>query len=197
MRERHVLSTDNAKGELVFIKVGSSGRCTTKLELGQNIRSASSNLDYSGVFSEYTCLGQSTGTDETEPDVFTTGFSSTQSTLIKRKRVLVLVQSGDANSGVCKERVEYEKAHRAAKALETDYVVSGWREESGTLWQPNKLVQVRDGMIGFDTEMLIVGVSYILDANGQRTEIKVGPPDGYKTKAEKKQATQGWADVQK
>ena len=60
-----------------------------------------------------------------------------------------------------------------------------------------KLVTVRDGMIGFDTEMLIVGVSYILDADGQRTEIKVGPPDGYKTKAEKKQATQGWADVQK
>ncbi len=41
MRLRHVLSTDNALGDLVFIDVGSTGTATTTLELGQNIQEGS------------------------------------------------------------------------------------------------------------------------------------------------------------
>ena len=118
------------------------------------------------------------------------------SSLVGRHRVLVLHQSGNEDEGSCQDCVLYERAHRAGKALETDYTVAGWREQDGTLWQPNRLVRVRDKAIGFETTLLIVGVAWVIDVNGQRTELKVGPPDGYRSKAKKKGAlADRWGDV--
>lgn len=217
MRLRHVLSTDNEKGDLVFIDVGSTGRAGTAIELGKNILTGNSPLDYKGVFSEYIVKGQRAGNDEqygsdvseeegsAEDDSNTTVTGETATATdarAKRRRVLVIKQSGQADEGTCKDRAEYERAHRAAKALQTDYTINGWRQEDGSLWLPNLLVRVRDGLVGFDTEMVIAEVSWILSKEGFRVEIKVGPPDGYRTKAGKLKASKSqkgggpeWSDV--
>lgn len=222
MRLRHVLSTDNEYGDLVFIDVGSGGRAATALEVGENIRSGSTDLDYKGVFSEYVCKGQRAGNDaehgtavaeeegsaSDEDDEAGSASGASDETAVtrdsrsKRRRVLVIKQSGQADEGTCTDRAEYERAHRAAKALQTVYTVAGWRQQGGQLWKPNQLVRVRDGLIGFDAEMLIAECSWILDREGLRTEIKVGPPDGYRTKAGKLKASKsqkgggaGWSDV--
>lgn len=217
MRLRHVLSTDNEKGDLVFIDVGGTGRAGTAIELGKNILTGNSPLDYKGVFSEYIVKGQRAGNDEqygsdvaeeegsAEDDSNTTVTGETATAAdarAKRRRVLVIKQSGQADEGTCKDRAEYERAHRAAKALQTDYTINGWRQEDGSLWLPNLLVRVRDGLIGFDTEMVIAEVSWILGKEGFRVEIKVGPPDGYRTKAGKLKASKSqkgggpeWSDV--
>jgi len=63
MRLRHVLSTDNARGDLVFIDVGSAGNATTALELGRNILEAGTELDFKAVMSRYIVKGQRAGTD--------------------------------------------------------------------------------------------------------------------------------------
>lgn len=221
MRLRHVLSTDNAHGDLVFIDVGSGGRAGTALVVGENIRAGSTELDYKGVFSEYVCKGQRAGNDDehgaavaeeegrdSDEDeeasgggTVDTGESAvSRDSRSQRRRVLVIKQSGQADEGTCTDRARYERAHRAAKALQTSYTVSGWRQSDGALWQPNQLVRVRDGLIGFDAEMLIAECSWILDKEGLRTEIKVGPPDGYVTKAGKLKKSQkgggpAWSDV--
>lgn len=221
MRLRHVLSTDNERGDLVFIEVGSTGRATTAIELGKNILSGDAQLDYKGVFSEYIVKGQRAGNDEQHgadvaeeegtaddesshtPATTATGKTATvKDARATRRRVLVIKQSGQADDGTCAERAEYERAHRAAKALQTTYKISGWRQEDGSLWQPNLLARVRDGLIGFDNEMVIAEVAWVMDAQGFRVEIKVGPPDGYKTKAGKLKASKSqkgggpeWSDV--
>jgi len=219
MRLRHVLSTDNAQGDLVFVDVGSTGTADTALEIGQNLLAGSTELDYKGVFSTYICLGQRTGSDEQyaadvaeeegeasdESSTTVTGETATASDArAKRRRILVIKQSGQADEGTCKDRAEYERAHRAAKALETNYTVGGWRQESGKLWQPNLMVRVRDALIGFDADMVIAECAWVLDGNGMRAEIKVGPPDGYRSKAGKlktaKQQYGGgaeWSDVKR
>ena len=197
MRLRHVLSTDNARGDLVFIEVGSTGRATTALELGKNVLSGSAGLDFSGVFSEYVVKGQRAGNDEqfgpavaeqeaTASDATEEGGQAiTRDSRARRRRVLVIRQSGQADEGTCADRAKYEKAYRSAKALETTYVVNGWRQENGQLWLPNLLVQVRDHVIGFDMEMVIAECAWIMDADGQRTELIVGPVDGYQSRAAK------------
>jgi prophage tail gpP-like protein len=63
--------------------------------------------------------------------------------------------------------------------------VPGWRQDNGALWLPNLLVLVRDHVIGFDREMLIVETAWIMDAEGLRTDLTVGLPDGYRSKAAK------------
>lgn len=218
MRLRHVLSTDNERGDLVFIDVGSAGRATTAIETGFNVLAASTELDYKGVFSQYIVKGQRAGGDdqfgsdvsEEEGDSLDDSASTTvigdtatsTDARAKRLRVLVLKQSGQADEGTCKDRADYERAHRAAKALQTSYTLAGWRQQDGSLWLPNMLVWVRDSLIGFNTEMVIAEVSYIMDSQGLRTEIKVGPVDGYVTKAgklKKSKSQKGggpeWSDV--
>lgn len=216
MRVRHVMSTDSARGELVFIDVGSGGRASTAIELGQNILSGSAALDYTGVFSEYVCKGQRAGSDtsfgedvseeegesrDDGTDDNATGADGTaRDSMAQRRRVLVLKQSGQADEGTCQDRADYERAHRRAKALQTVYTLRGWRQDDGSLWRPNQLVAVRDPMIGFQTDMLVAEVAWIMDAQGLRTEVKVGPPDGYRTKAGKlKKSAKGggssWSDV--
>ncbi len=212
MRLRHVLSTDNEKGDLVFIDVGSAGKAGTALEVGKNILAGSADLDYKGVFSEYVVKGQRAGNDaEYGADVAEEEAVATEDTAddqeaitndsrSKRRRVLVIKQSGHADEGTCSDRALYEKAHRAAKALQTSYTVAGWRQEDGTLWRPNLIVRVRDGIVGFDADMVIAEVAWVMDKEGLRTEIKVGPPDGYRTKAGKAKKSQKgggpeWSDV--
>jgi prophage tail gpP-like protein len=207
LRMRHCLATDNALGELVFIVAGSGGKATTKLELGKNIRSADAPLDYKKVFSEYICKGQksvtSQQTDEDEAgedvdsavDASIGSSASVTDSRVSRRRVLVLKQSGQADEGTCEDRVKYERAHRAAKALETVYTVDGWRQDDGSLWVQNQEVHVTDGFIGFDTPMLTAEVIFLLDEQGQRTELKVGPVDGYVSAAQKKQKKKGSKNV--
>ena len=218
MRLRHVLSTDNEQGDLVFIDVGSAGHTGTAIELGKNILSGEAALDYTGVFSQYICKGQRAGNDdqygadisEEEGESDDTSYAtpttvsevgSSTDSRARRRRVLVIRQSGQADSGNCQDRADYERAHRAAKALQSTYTVNGWRQESGALWLPNMMVRVRDAMVGFDTEMVIAEVAWVLDKEGLRTEVRVGPADGYRTKAGKlKKSKKGggpsWSDVQ-
>jgi prophage tail gpP-like protein len=217
MRLRHVLSTDNEKGDLVFIDVGSAGVAGIALELGKNLLSGSTELDYKGVFSTYICKGQRSGNDEqygadvaeeegeaeeTNSTTVTGETATATDARAKRRRVLVIKQSGQADGGTCQDRADYERAHRAAKALQTNYTVAGWRQEDGRLWLPNMMVRVRDALIGFDTDMVIAEISWLLDSQGLRTEIKVGPPDGYRTKAGKLKASKSqkgggpeWSDL--
>ena len=215
MRQRHVLSTDNERGDLVFIDVGSAGRSGTAIETGVNVLAASTDLDYKGVFSEYIVKGQRAGTDDTyasdvseeegeaTDDSTTTVTGETASSAdarAKRRRVLVIKQSGHADDGSCKDRADYERAHRAAKALQTSYTVAGWRQADGSLWLPNQIVRVRDKVIGFDTDMVIAEATWVMDNQGLRTEIRVGPQDGYVTKAAKLKKSQkgggsAWSDI--
>ncbi len=209
LRVRHCLATDNALGELVFIVAGSGGKAGTALELGKNIRSGDTALDFSKVYSEYICKGQkavsSQQTDEDEAgndieSAVTSSIGSSASVTdgrVNRRRLLVLKQSGQADNGTVADRVKFERAHRAAKALETVYTVDGWRQQSGQLWVQNQQVRVIDGLIGFDTYMLIAEVTYLLDEQGQRTDLKVGPLDGYVSAAQKKQAKAGGQGAKK
>lgn len=212
MRLRHVLSSDNAAGDLVLIDAGSGGRAGTAIELGVNVLAASSDLDYTGVFSQYIVKGQRAGGDdqfaadvaeeegETADDSATGETATSTDTRARRRRILVIKQAGQADDGTCKDRAEYERASRAAKALQTSYTLTGWRQQDGSLWQPNQLVRVRDPVIGFNTEMLVAQCAWVLDARGLRTELQVGPVDGYRSKAGKTKTSQkgggaAWSDL--
>lgn len=217
MRLRQLLSTDNARGDLVFIEVGSAGRAATRLELGVNILTGEAPLDYSGVFSEYVCKGQRSGSDdafgsdvseeegeaEDEGEQWQTGSeATTRDSMARRRRVLVLNQHGQADVGSCQARADYERSSRRGKALQATYTVAGWRQANGALWLPNQIVPVRDQVVGFDTDMLIAEVTYELDEGGAIAQLRVGPVDGFRQKVAKPKKSKtgsgggsSWADV--
>lgn len=196
LRLRSLLATDNARGEMVFIAVG-TGRAGVELVLGENILEADAPLDYKDRFSEYRCKGQRAGDDDAFGEAVSEGYAVTTDSTLGRRRVLLLTQSGQADTGTCRDRVNYERAYRAAKALATSYVVQGWRQyEGGPLWVPNLLVRVRDAIIGFDAEMLIVEVEYRLSDSGMTCRLQVGPREGYVAPPEAAKAAKGGSGPQ-
>jgi prophage tail gpP-like protein len=200
MRLRHVLSTDNENGELVFIDVGALS-ASTALVLGENIKSGSADLDFKDRFSEYRAKGQRTVAMDDDNDVAAAASESASAadTGVKRRRVIVFKQSGQADEGTCRDRVEYERGLRGAKSLAATYVVAGWRQDSGQLWKPNMMVRVHDSIIGFDQDMLISEVEYQLSESGTTASLKVAPKEGFLTKAakakKKDKSGSSWADV--
>jgi prophage tail gpP-like protein len=200
LKVRQQLATDDALGRLVFIDVGSTGRASTALELGKNVKECSAPLDFKDVFSEYVVKGQRPGSDEESGDEVAGETASITDTTIARRRVLVIKQGGQVDGASARDRVAYERAHRKAQALEATYTVQGWRQDGGELWKHNTLVQVRDPMVGFDGLFVVAEIVYKLSDQGMLTTLKVGPRDGYVHKPGGKKKGDGsaseWSDVQ-
>jgi prophage tail gpP-like protein len=176
--QRQILATDDADGCLVFASVGVD-RADTALVLGENILSGDAALDYKDRFSEYRVKGQRAGDDSSFGTASSEAVGAATDTAAARKRVLVLKSSGQADAGRCRARAQYERAHRAARSLAAVYTVAGWRQADGSLWRPNLMVRVVDGLIGFDDDMLITETEYSLDDSGMTCRLRVAPKDGY------------------
>ncbi|QQR69118.1 MAG: baseplate protein [Alphaproteobacteria bacterium] len=178
LRQRQLLATDDAAGALVITKPGLL-RATTALELGGNILTGEISRDWRDRFSEYQAKGQGSGTDS----LFGVGASeclgSATDKAIRRHRLLVVTQSGQADTPSCGNRAEYERDLRAAKSEAVTYTVQGWRQADGALWKPNMMVHVTDAWLGIDRDLLITEVAYTLDEGGMLTTLSLTPPEGY------------------
>lgn len=195
---RQLMSTDDETGALVLIEPG-LGRAHTALVFGQNVKDGEVALDFSQRFSAYVCKGQRAGDDDAWGESVSEQAATVTDTRVKRNRVLIIKQSGQADEGTCKDRVEYERAYRAARSVASTYLVQGWRQGNGQLWVPNLMVPVKDPVIGFDDELLISEVEYRLSGEGTVCRLNVCPLDGYMTPVsrKKKQKSAGniWGDV--
>lgn len=178
LRSRQLWASDDEHGVLRIIKAGSQ-RAGGALRLGENILSGSAELDYKQRFSEYRCKGQQAGTDDRYGDAANQSSASSGDALVKRRRVLLFTQSGQASAADCQRRVRFEQASRYSQSLAAQYTVQGWRAGNGQLWQPNQLVRVVDQVIGFDADLLIVEVTWSLGGQGMKTQLKVAPIDGW------------------
>ncbi|MGR9815124.1 phage baseplate assembly protein, partial [Escherichia coli] len=116
------------------------------------------------------------GNDDDFGEATTTALRArTEDAFIARYRPMYIRQTGQATGAGCIARADFEARQRAARTDETTYVVQGWRQGNGTLWQPNQRVIVFDPVCGFDnTELLVSEVTFTQDQNGTLTEIRVG-----------------------
>jgi prophage tail gpP-like protein len=177
---QQVLIYDNAKGELVIGGVGTK-KAVTALVLGQNIISCDSEKSIKDRYSEYVVAGQRAGNDDDFGEATTSAVrAKTVDGGLTRYRPLIIKQTGNATGETCGERSEFEMTRRAARTDEVTYVVQGWRQGNGALWESNMLVVVYDPVLGFNNrEMLIAEVVYRKDSQGEVAELRVGPPDAY------------------
>ena len=184
--QRQFLVTDNGAGDVVIVSPGSGGRAASALVLGENILAASAGFDYSEVYSTVKVKGQmSGGQDAAWSDQSAAGVSQSMGVAhdatLKRQRVLIVRQSGQADAATCQNRADYEQQIRLAKANEVRYTVAGWRQGDGTLWRGNQTVYVRDEIMELDRDMLISEVIYSVGDEGLTTVLVVIPPAAFAT----------------
>ncbi len=178
--QQQALAYDNASGQLVIGGIGTS-RASTALVLGQNIISCDTEKSIRERFSTYQVAGQRAGNDQDFGAATTSALRArTIDAGIERYRPVFIRQTGQATGASCIARAEFEARQRAARTNEVTYVVWGWRQGDGSLWQPNQLVVVHDPVCGFDNdELLIAEVTFTKGATGTLTELRLAPPDAY------------------
>ncbi|OSN04203.1 baseplate protein [Lonsdalea britannica] len=178
---------DNAQGQLVIGDIGIA-QATTALVLGENILSCDTEQSIRERFSVYSVSGQRKSDDDDFGEATTSAIrAETVDNGIARYRPLIIRQTGNATTGSCGDRSDFEMERRAARTDETTYTVQGWRQGNGALWQPNMTVVVWDPELGFDNrEMVIAEVNYQQNENGTITELRVGPSEAYLHKPAKK-----------
>ena len=183
---RQILITDNEAGDVVLAAPGSNGLANDALVLGDNILSGSAGFDFTEVYSKYEVKGQKSGTDDAYGSAAAQMTGTAVDSQVVRKRVLIIRQSGQADNQTCQDRANYEQQVRRAKAGECRYRVQGWRQSNGDLWACNSTVQITDGIMGINTNLLISEVTYTLDDSGLITELVVIPLAAYATEPEVK-----------
>lgn len=185
-KQRQILITDNATGDVVLSSPGSSGTAHDALVLGQNILSASAGFDFTDVYSAYTVKGQKSGTDDAFANLASQSVGTAIDSKVTRKRVLIVRQSGQADSKTCQDRANYEQQVRRAKAGEIRYRVANWRQSNGDLWAVNTTINIEDEIMAGKTALLISEITYTLDESGMITELVTIPESAFATEPETK-----------
>lgn len=169
-RMRGVLLTSNGLGNLVLCRAGNE-TIKTSLVKGKNIESASGRFSIKDRFSKYIIKGQNPGDDNTSTSHNSATKAEATDSEIKRYRPLIVItDQGDGST--YKDRGAWERNVRAGRGGRVTYTVSGWEHGEG-IWQPNKLVYVRDDYVGVADTLITARVTLLLDESGSRTELEV------------------------
>ncbi len=180
-RFRGVLLYSDGLGNLV-IGEASSARAPAELVLGRNIESASGVSSELQRFSDYIVRAQQSGTNETYGAGAAALSAQAADATVLRYRPKVILAENESNAAGVKQRADWERTVRAARAQTVVYTVNGWRA-NGKLWAPNTNTHVRDPFLGIDDDRFISRVAYTMDSEGLRTELSVLPKAAYKALA--------------
>lgn len=182
-----LLSTDDPQGRIVIVEPGSAGRAVDALVVGENVLSADAGLDFAQIMSQYRVVGQKSGTDESWGQETNEVVAEVTDARATRYRPFLIQQQGQLTKQLARDRVDWERNSRMGKALAATYKVQGWRQSNGALWVPNLIVPVRDPIIGFERDMLITEVEYVLDDKGTVATLHVAPPESVQPEPNDKQ----------
>lgn len=170
---RAVFLTSNANGDLVITRAGTE-RIATALVLGENILSASGTDSKRDRFHRYIVLGQDKGSDDAWGAAVSQIRGEAFDQHIRKERVTYIDPGDRITLNDAKRIAEYERNIRYGESQAKTYTVSGWRHADG-LWEPNKMVRIIDPYQELDAWRLITHVTFILDEDGERTELEVMP----------------------
>lgn len=178
-RIRGVLLITDGRGNVLITRAGRS-RSHDALILGENIAQASGNRDLTDVFSRYTLKGQAKGDDDDFGETVATVKAQANDSRIKRHRPLTLIADGPLDAAAARERVTWERNVRWGRSQAITYTLNNHRQSNGALWRPNSLTRVQDQYCYLhDAERLITDLTYILDEQGERTELTVMPKEAF------------------
>lgn len=100
---------------------------------------------------------------------------------IKRYRPKVHLARTKGNKKDCCCEAEWRSRSARGQSEEINYTVAGFKAND-RLWRVNEMVYVSDAFQMVERDMLISGVSFSEDDNGQITELTVTSPEAFDNK---------------
>jgi prophage tail gpP-like protein len=162
-----VLPVSDGQGRLLLTRGGSGGSFAPIRE-GENIEKAKGAYSFKQRFSDYYVVSQLAG-DYVDATPIVSGAHATDPAITRFRPVVIQAETPAPGAASPQRRAEWEASVRIGKALRYTLTLTGWRDDSGALWQPNGLVPVTSRRIG-----------WTMDENGSVTELTVTRPDAFK-----------------
>lgn len=184
-RQRGVLMTSNAYGDLVFTQAGTAS--AGKLELGKTLLSLSYTHSWHDRFSSYQVVGDHAaggGLGDLMDADQTTGSGTSASVTdpeVTRYRPTIKIADHNVTQQTAWARADHERRSAIAKGTRLTATVAGWYRDDGQLWDVNSIVTVTARAIQINAmPLLIAGVQFQLDDKaGLTTELTLAPRDGF------------------
>lgn len=195
-RMRGVLPLSDGAGGIVLGRPART-RAGVRLERKVNILSASGEASWLGRYSDYTLLGQQPGNDFLSPESAAHVIAEARDAGVTRHRPLTIIAEQALDTAEAQERIDWEANVRAGRARRATITVQGWREtpeDGAPLWEPGRLVQVRDDWLGLDREMLISAVTQSTGEDGSTSTLTLYPEGAFiaRIEPEAEEETTGW-----
>lgn len=149
---------------------------------GVNIKSGSASHDGSNRHSEYRVVGQAakgTGADALRLE------GIARDAGVTRDRVIVVVHDDDADKARLKKRARNRRDKSAGSGLTASITTPTWRDETGVIWEPGRLVWTESQFLGLAQDMLIETVTLSQDSGGTQAQIELTDPRAHQGKAGK------------
>ena len=195
--------TVNFNGQVVPARAGTV-KIGKPLVYGRNIKTYSATCGISERFSRYILLAQNTGSDNSDAATIAQIKAEALDPSIYRNRTLKIIAEKAMTTAEAKIRAQWEAAVRAGRSGSVNVTVQGWRDETGALWDHNKLIDIYlPPVFGseFYQEFLIVSTSFsISDKDGTTTQLTLRRKDSClpePLKAGKPGAVDPWSAIRK
>lgn len=176
-KSKGVLLMSDGKGGLVITRAGKGGRVATALERGVNILSGQLQLSFRDRFSKIVLKGQGASNDSQWGEA-TRLKAEVADAMVARYRPKIIVAEDLADGAGLKRRALWEANVRSGKSAQIVVRLQGWSHPGG-LWQPNTIVHVKDPWMRTDADLLIKGVTSLLDESGTITELQLTLPQAF------------------
>jgi prophage tail gpP-like protein len=164
--------SDTPTGNLVLSRTAG---LTTKNEIivmpgaQVNVLGASYRDDQSSRFNTYRVIGQQASTDQRFGRDTAQILGEVTDRDIGRNRLKVITAETGLTTVQAEARAIQERQAAIAASFGIEYVVQGWTGSGNELWRENRLVNVRDDILGVRRQLLIDTVNYIQDVEGGTT----------------------------
>ncbi|EEF78489.1 phage baseplate assembly protein [Methylophaga thiooxydans] len=174
---RAVLLVSDGLGGLKITRSGTR-RLKGSLETGVNIKAGSRKRSSRERFSHYTVKGQTSSAW-----IDTVSVSATVADkAVTRHRPKIILAEDALDAAGCKARATWHRNISAAKAQTFNYTMLSWYLDD-ELIEPNCLIAVKDHYLNVNRDLLIVGITYIVDDKGLRAELILGLPEAFELQA--------------
>jgi prophage tail gpP-like protein len=175
---RACLALSDNKGGITITRAGKDSTSSALME-GVNIKSAEAEYDFSERFSQYVVKGQQQGSDNTGALNTTSVKGVVRDENVARYRPVLIVSDGQVNSEQALMRAKWEASVKKGKSRLFTVVVNHWQQKDNTLWEINKRVKLKSPMLGIDDTLIIAGLIYKLDEEGETTELALTDASAY------------------
>lgn len=167
-RSQGLIVNSDTLGNLIITRK-STAMASVKLEYGVNILSANYIHSAKELYSNYFLKGQQPYSTDSENGAVKVTIKDSS---IARFRPFLMLAEDITSTASATLRLEKEIENRKAKSRQISVTVQGWREyEGGSLWLPNKIIPLKDKMLGIDESFFIAKVEYSYSEQGSMTTL--------------------------